>query len=127
MASDENFTHIHRRNYRYGSQSENNSYVPFDFENLQAQIPELQQLDCTLEVQSYELSIDSSNATKDMVTVSQTIEQAYKYDGFVILHGSDTMAFISALSFMLESLTSQLFLQARNCLLVCPVPMPKKI
>ena len=41
--------------------SESNFYVPFDFANLQSQIPELQQLDCKLEVLSYKPSIDSSN------------------------------------------------------------------
>ena len=94
-------------------ESENNAYVPFDFENLQAQIPELQQLDCTLEVQSYEPSIDSSNMQpKIWVQLANTIEQAYtKYDGFVILHGSDTMAFTaSALSFMLENLNKPVIL-----------------
>ena len=94
-------------------ESENNSYVPFDFENLQAQIPELQQLDCTLEVQSYEPSIDSSNMQpKIWLQLANTIEQAYlKYDGFVILHGSDTMAFTaSALSFMLENLNKPVIL-----------------
>ena len=93
--------------------SENNAYVPFDFENLQAQIPELQQLDCTLEVQSYEPSIDSSNMQpKIWVQLANTIEQAYtKYDGFVILHGSDTMAYTaSALSFMLENLNKPVIL-----------------
>ena len=94
-------------------ESENNAYVPFDFENLQAQIPELQQLDCTLEVQSYEPSIDSSNMQpKIWVQLANTIEQAYtKYDGFVILHGSDTMAYTaSALSFMLENLNKPVIL-----------------
>ena len=94
-------------------ESENNAYVPFDFENLQAQIPELQQLDCTLEIQSYEPSIDSSNMQpKIWVQLANTIEQAYtKYDGFVILHGSDTMAFTaSALSFLLENLNKPVIL-----------------
>ena len=93
--------------------SESNSYVPFDFENLQAQIPELQQLDCTLEVQSYEPSIDSSNMQpKIWVQLAKTIEESYKaYDGFVILHGSDTMAYTaSALSFMLENLNKPVIL-----------------
>ena len=93
--------------------TENNAYVPFDFENLQAQIPELQQLDCTLEVQSYEPSIDSSNMQpKIWLQLANTIEQAYtKYDGFVILHGSDTMAYTaSALSFMLENLNKPVIL-----------------
>ena len=93
--------------------SESNAYVPFDFKNLQAQIPELQQLDCTLEIQSYEPSIDSSNMQpKIWVQLVETIEKSYKaYDGFVILHGSDTMAFTaSALSFMLENLNKPVIL-----------------
>ena len=93
--------------------NESNAYVPFDFENLQAQIPELKQLDCTLEVQSYEPSIDSSNMhPKVWVQLAETIEKSYKaYDGFVILHGSDTMAFTaSALSFMLENLNKPVIL-----------------
>ena len=93
--------------------NESNAYVPFDFENLQAQIPELKQLDCTLDVQSYEPSIDSSNMhPKVWVQLAETIEKSYKaYDGFVILHGSDTMAFTaSALSFMLENLNKPVIL-----------------
>ena len=93
--------------------SDSKSYVPFDFDNLQAQIPELQQLDCSLEVQSYEPSIDSSNMQpKIWVQLAKTIEDSYKaYDGFVILHGSDTMAFTaSALSFMLENLNKPVIL-----------------
>lgn len=93
--------------------SDCNSYVPFDFDNLQAQIPELLQLDCILEVQSYEPSIDSSNMQpKIWVQLSETIEKFYNaYDGFVILHGSDTMAFTaSALSFMLKNLNKPVIL-----------------
>ena len=93
--------------------SESNAYFPFDFENLQVQIPELQQLDCSLEVQSYEPSIDSSNMQpKIWMQLLKTIEKSYKaYDGFVILHGSDTMAFTaSALSFMLENLNKPVIL-----------------
>ena len=93
--------------------SESNTFVSFDFENLQAQIPELLQLDCKLEVQSYEPSIDSSNMQpKIWVQLVKTIEKSYNaYDGFVILHGSDTMAFTaSALSFMLENLNKPVVL-----------------
>ena len=93
--------------------SESNAYVPFDFDNLQNQMPELQQLDCSLEVQSYEPSIDSSNMQPNIwVQLVQTIEQSYEaYDGFVILQGSDTMAYTaSALSFMLENLNKPVIL-----------------
>lgn len=93
--------------------SESGSYIPFDFENLQSQIPELNQLDCELEVISYNPSLDSSNMQpKIWVQLGQTIEDHYsKYDGFVILHGSDTMAFTaSALSFILENLNKPVIL-----------------
>lgn len=89
------------------------SYIPFDFENLQAQIPELKQLDCELDITSYEPSIDSSNMhPKVWVQLGETIEDNYhKYDGFVILHGSDTMAYTaSALSFILENLNKPVIL-----------------
>lgn len=55
----------------------------------------------------FEELIDSSNImVSDWVKISQTIQQNYKqYDGFVVLHGTDTMAYTaSALSFMLENL-----------------------
>jgi L-asparaginase len=93
--------------------SESDAFIPFDFENLQAQIPELKQLDCDLEVHSYEPSIDSSNMhPKVWVQLAETIEESYMaYDGFVILHGSDTMAYTaSALSFMLEHLNKPVVL-----------------
>ena len=103
--------------------------MSFDFENLQAQIPELQQLDCTLEVQSYEPSIDSSNMQpKIWLQLANTIEQAYlKYDGFVILHGSDTMAFTaSALSFMLENLNKPVILTGSQLLWCAPYRCQRK-
>ena len=93
--------------------ADSGSYIPFDFENLQAQLPELNQLDCELEVTSYEPSIDSSNMhPKVWVQLGQTIEENYaKYDGFVVLHGSDTMAYTSsALSFILENLNKPVIL-----------------
>tara|TARA_B110000444_G_scaffold212840_1_gene209388 strand:- start:14574 stop:15590 length:1017 start_codon:yes stop_codon:yes gene_type:complete len=92
---------------------QSDAYVPFDFENLQNQIPEINQLDCSLEVLSYNPSIDSSNMqTKIWIQLAKTIESSYSdYDGFVILHGSDTMAFTaSALSFMLEGLNKPVVL-----------------
>ena len=93
--------------------NESDTFIPFDFENLQAQIPELKKLDCDLQVHSYEPSIDSSNMhPRVWVQLVETIEASYKtYDGFVILHGSDTMAYTaSALSFMLEHLNKPVVL-----------------
>lgn len=93
--------------------AESGTYIPFDFENLQAQIPEINQLDCQLDVKSYEPSIDSSNMLPSIwVQLGETIEQEYNnYDGFVVLHGSDTMAYTaSALSFILENLNKPIIL-----------------
>lgn len=81
---------------------------PFNFEELVKNIPELKQLDCTLTSVSFDNPIDSSNMNPDCwVTIATTIEEYYNTcDGFVVLHGTDTMSYSgSALSFMLENLT----------------------
>jgi len=80
----------------------------FDFDNLLVKIPELQLLACTIETFSFDEPIDSSNMNPDYwVQIAEIIEQNYSaFDGFVVLHGSDTMSYTaSALSFMLENLT----------------------
>lgn len=79
----------------------------FNFKKLLQKIPELQQLDCTIETISFEKPIDSSAISIDKwVTIATIIEENYtSFDGFVVLHGSDTMSYsASALSFMLENL-----------------------
>jgi len=79
----------------------------FDFDNLLIRIPELKLLDCNIETISFEEPIDSSNMTpKYWVDIAEIIEKQYDaFDGFVILHGSDTMSYSSSiLSFMLEHL-----------------------
>ncbi|MDT7829442.1 asparaginase [Pricia sp. S334] len=79
----------------------------FDFDKLLKYVPELQQLDCYIETVSFEKPIDSSNMNPShWVKIATLIEQHYnRYDGFVVLHGSDTMSYTSsALSFMLEHL-----------------------
>lgn len=79
----------------------------FNFSKLLHKIPELKQLDCNIETISFELPIDSSNMNPDeWVKIAGMIEDNYnKFDGFVVLHGSDTMSYsASALSFMLENL-----------------------
>jgi len=79
----------------------------FDFENLLVRIPELKLLDCTIETYSFDIPIDSSNMNPNYwVQIAEVIEKKYDaFDGFVILHGSDTMSYsASALSFMLEHL-----------------------
>jgi L-asparaginase len=79
----------------------------FNFKKLLQKIPELQQLDCNIETISFKNPIDSSNMNPShWVSIATIIEENYtKFDGFVVLHGSDTMSYsASALSFMLENL-----------------------
>jgi len=80
----------------------------FNFKKLLQKIPEIKQLDCLIETISYEKPIDSSNMNpQHWVQMANIIEQNYAtFDGFVVLHGSDTMSYsASALSFMLENLS----------------------
>jgi len=80
----------------------------FDFSKLISKIPELKQLDCDIETISFEKPLDSSNMTSvHWIAIANTIQNNYDaFDGFVVLHGSDTMSYTaSALSFMLENLS----------------------
>jgi L-asparaginase len=80
----------------------------FNFDKLLKHIPELKHLNCTIESASFEDPIDSSNMNpKYWVDITEIIEENYqKFDGFVVLHGSDTMSYTaSALSFMFENLS----------------------
>ena len=93
--------------------SKSHQLKPFDFNHLTEQIPELKKIDVTLSTVSFEKPIDSSNMHPDVwVKLAELIEKNYnKHDGFVILHGSDTMAYTaSALSFMLENLSKPVIL-----------------
>jgi L-asparaginase len=81
--------------------------VPFDFEQILKKMPELRQFECELTVFSFETLIDSSNVSPAIwIQLAETIGKHYdKYDGFVVLHGTDTMAYsASALSYLLEGL-----------------------
>ncbi len=80
---------------------------PFDFEHLLEQIPEIRLLDCEIETDSLDRPIDSSDMKPEhWLRLAKRIYDGYnQYDGFVILHGSDTMAYSSsALSFLIENL-----------------------
>ena len=80
----------------------------FDFDSLLEKIPELHLLDCTIDSISFKTPIDSSNIKlSHWIEIATIIEGNYAtYDGFVVLHGSDTMSYsASALSFMLENLS----------------------
>src|SRR5690606_40307532 len=79
----------------------------FNFDELLNYIPELKLLDCNITTTAFENPIDSSNMNPEYwVDIATIIEENYEImDGFVVLHGSDTMSYTaSALSFMLESL-----------------------
>ncbi|NND09910.1 MAG: asparaginase [Flavobacteriaceae bacterium] len=79
----------------------------FDFDKLLERIPELKLLDCTIDTTSFEKPIDSSNMNpRYWMKIAEIIDTHYEaMDGFVVLHGSDTMSYsASALSFMLENL-----------------------
>lgn len=79
----------------------------FDFKTLLEKIPELHLLDCVIDTFSFEKPIDSSNMNPQYyVQIAEIIENNYNsFDGFVVLHGSDTMSYTaSTLSFMFENL-----------------------
>lgn len=85
----------------------------FDFKHLSEQIPELERLNANLSTISFSEPIDSSEMdTSHWRMIAEMVYENYeKYDGFVILHGSDTMAYTaSALSFMLQNLSKPIIL-----------------
>ncbi|GIV26764.1 MAG: L-asparaginase 1 [Bacteroidia bacterium] len=85
---------------------------PLDFNQLFEQLPELKRFNLDIDTYTFE-PIDSSNVTPDLWVSLATLifEKYHHYDGFVILHGTDTIAYTaSALSFMLENLKKPVIL-----------------
>ncbi len=85
----------------------------FDFNHIYTHVPELQRLNIELTTASFEHPIDSSEINvEDWKKIGNLIVDHYdKFDGFVVLHGSDTMAYTaSALSFMLQGLKKPIIL-----------------
>ena len=85
----------------------------FNFSKLLQKIPELKQLDCEIETLSFETPIDSSDMNPShWISIAGMIQSHYAaFDGFVVLHGSDTMSYTaSALSFMFENLAKPVIL-----------------
>jgi L-asparaginase len=85
----------------------------FDFDYLKKHVPELTRLKFNIDSVQFKHPIDSSDmGTKEWGEIVRIIKDNYKkYDGFVILHGTDTMAYsASALSFMLENLNKPVIL-----------------
>lgn len=80
---------------------------PFQFDSIYKLMPVLENVHCKIDGISFNPLIDSSNVTPAFwVKLATVIGDNYeKYDGFVVLHGTDTMAYsASILSFMLENL-----------------------
>lgn len=81
--------------------------VPFDFSSIYDEFPSLRRLNVEIVVHTFDKVIDSSNVSIALwQELAQLIAANYAlYDGFVVLHGTDTMSYsASALSFMLEDL-----------------------
>ncbi|MGG6545424.1 UNVERIFIED_CONTAM: type I asparaginase [Prevotella sp. 15_C9] len=96
-----------------GSNPITGALEPLDFNHLADNVPEFKQITTDIDTYQFVPPIDSSNMSPklwgDIVTI---IADRYdRYDGFVILHGTDTMAYTaSALSFMFENLTKPIIL-----------------
>ena len=86
---------------------------PLDFNHLVSSMPEFKLIQAEIDVRKFDPPIDSSDMDpmRWAEIVSMIANNYNDYDGFVILHGTDTMAYTSsALSFMLENLTKPVIL-----------------
>jgi L-asparaginase len=86
---------------------ETNSLQPFDFSGIENKVPEIKKFGYLIDSISLKPLIDSSNINiSSWVKIANIIQENYNdYDGFVVLHGTDTMSYsASALSFMVENL-----------------------
>ena len=98
--------------------------VPFRFEHVLEEVPELRKFGFRIDTYSFDPIIDSSNIVPEFwVKLALLIEEKYSlYDGFVILHGTDTMGYTaSALSFMMENLEKPVILTGSQL----PIGMPR--
>jgi L-asparaginase len=89
------------------------SLVPIDFRHISDHVPELRKFGYKLHSISFDPVKDSSNVDPEVwVKIAEIIEEGYShFDGFVVLHGTDTMAYsASALSFVLENLAKPVIL-----------------
>jgi len=92
---------------------ETGALVPFNFNQIEIEVPELKKFHYKLETISFNPPVDSSDISPDFwVKLAVIIHENYKkHNGFVILHGTDTMSFTaSALSFMLQNLDKPVIL-----------------
>ncbi|MCF2487793.1 asparaginase [Dyadobacter sp. CY347] len=94
-------------------ESKGKQLVPFNFDQIIDRVPEIGRLNFDITFLSLSEPIDSSNMNPEIwIELATIIEQEYaQYDSFVILHGTDTMAYTaSALSFLLENLNKPVIL-----------------
>lgn len=92
---------------------ETGALSPFDFEHILTQVPELKAFDYQLDTITFNPLVDSSDIQPEIwIRLGELIQKHYhSYTGFVILHGTDTMAYTaSALSFMLENQSKSVIL-----------------
>lgn len=97
---------------------------PFDFSQILAEVPELRKFAYKIDSVTFDPLIDSSDIEPDnWIRLVSIIEEKYDdYDGFVVLHGTDTMAYsASALSFMIEGLTKPVIFTGSQL----PIGMPR--
>lgn len=87
---------------------ETGSLAAIDFEHIRKQVPEVNKFDLNIDTYTFEKVVDSSDIGPDTwIELAKIIKQNYaKYNGFVVLHGTDTMAYsASAVSYLLENLS----------------------
>lgn len=97
---------------------------PFDFSQILDEVPELSKFAYRIDAESFDPIIDSSDIEPSTwKLIAETIEKGYDdYDGFIVLHGTDTMAYsASVLSFMLEGLTKPVVFTGSQL----PIGMPR--
>lgn len=93
--------------------AETGALEPFEFSHLYSKMPEIKRLKFNVETYLFDPPIDSSDMLPSIWQhIAHVIEDRYNdFDGFVILHGTDTMAYTaSALSLMLDNLTKPIIL-----------------
>lgn len=86
---------------------ETGGLAPFNFGQIEEEVPELKKFNVNIDTYTFDPLIDSSNVKPSLwVDIATIIKDNHdNYDGFVVLHGTDTMAYsASALSFMLKNL-----------------------
>lgn len=93
--------------------SENKSLQPFNFNQITKEVPELKKINCVIDAVSFEKPLDSSEVNYEFWEEigGNIFDNYYNYDGFVVLHGTDTMSYTAcALSFMFRNLEKPIIL-----------------